>query len=162
MLIKRLTTDDVEQAIALEALVFEHVSGEPLIAKNRFEHWFKTIDQELSVGMFDGKRLVGLAYAVDLNPGTNSPSYRQDSLIIDPQYGGRKLGAKLFESLLAMIDCTSPEHSSFGYVGEDNAAMQALHRKFGSRAGDDCHTYQQDGRTYRPWVREPLAHIMEP
>jgi len=157
--IRTLHTDDIEKAIELEAIVYEHVSGESPVTNNRFDHWFKTIDQELTVGIFDGDTLIGMAYAVDLNPGMNDPKYRQDSLVVHPEYSGQKIGGKLFESLLTMIDCSSPNRASFGYVGDDNKPMQALHMKFGSIAGDDRHTYTQDGRTYRPWTRQPFAHI---
>lgn len=162
MQIKRLEIDDIEQAIALEKLVYEHVSGTSLKSGNRSDHWFKTIDQELAVGMFNGNELIGLSYAVDQNPGMNDPRYRQDNLLIHPDFAGKGkgLGKQLFESLLAMIDSSSPENSSFGYVGDDNKAMQALHERYGSVAGGNEHTYTKEGRTYRPWTRSPFAHII--
>lgn len=165
MLIRTLKLDDIDQCIELEALVYEHVSNEPLNARNRYEHWFKVIDQELAVGMFDGARLIGLGYAVDLNPGMNDSRYRRDSTIIHPDYMGKNkghsesLGSMLFESLLAMIDVTTPNQSSYGNVGDDNIPMQAINKKFGSKAGGNEHTYKSEGRIYRPWVREPFAHI---
>ncbi len=86
MLIRKLNDGDIDAAIALEAIVYEHVSGEPLNTRNRFDHWFKTIDQELAVGMFHNDTLIGTAYARDMNPGMGQSRYSRDSLMIHPDH----------------------------------------------------------------------------
>jgi hypothetical protein len=87
MLIRTLNDGDIEQAIQLEADVYERVSGKPLRANDRFGHWFQTIDQELTVGIFDHDTLIGLAYATDQAPGPHVGSaYKRESLIIHPDY----------------------------------------------------------------------------
>jgi GNAT superfamily N-acetyltransferase len=162
MLIRTLNESDIEQAIALEADVYEYVSGGPLITNNRFNHWFQTIDQELTVGMFDHDKLVGLAYACDQSPGNHIEStYKRDSLIIHPDYHGKGLGEKLFETILAMVDCSSPHQSSHSYIGDDNDAMKALNCKFRAQTSPNAHSYNEDGRQYRAWSREPFTHILQ-
>lgn len=148
--VSRLTTDDVEAFLDLEALVFAHENDGESIAHERGNRWFPcfaALDQEIAYGIFEGDALVCAILAKDKNPGLTS-CFCIEAVTTHPEYRGRGLAKHALARTLQDIERKAPEREPFINVPKTNKAARSLYQQFGFVAIDENQGYAKDGTFY--------------
>ena len=163
MEIRPLRDKDIEAAMALESACYTEADELPN-ATDRWNHWFKTIDQEIVWGMFIRNKdkdddLIGLIYAADKNPSpkrapNNDPAYRIEALITHPAHRNKKIGSKLLSQMICSLVSIQPKRPITLHVEKGSDAVR-LYERFGFHAVGD-QGYSFDGKTYASMALEPF------